>query len=185
MRTYNRFEVLSVEPKNVNKQTTNDKPQYNTRFDALMTGGNEYKKQNYRNNNRDNRDRNPLFQKRYNNRYMTNKPEVITKPEFNLSKDKLINEFPSLNNKDIIETTKFSDEFITYQDKVKVEKVVIPDKKYIKPSDVRSIVNEYYLTKKPLEPRVYDKNGWMENEDWIEWYEENKFNLDQQLNYCY
>lgn len=183
MNFANRFTVLAEnsEPvkKYIPKQTFNEKKvelQYNTRFDALKSfeTSNPFEKKQYNDK--------PYTQRR-NERYNRNvvprriEPQVVKKPEFNLTKDKLVNEFPSLSNKKVEELKLET----TYIDKVKIEKKVIEEKKYIKPNDVRSIVNEYYLNRVPLEERRYDSNGWMENEDWIEWYEENKFHLENQM----
>lgn len=179
----NRFALLAEnsEPvkKYIPKQTFNEKrveSQYNTRFDALKSfeTSNPFEKKQY-----EDKSYNQRRNERYNRNAMPrrNEPQVVKKPEFNLTETKLINEFPSLSNKKVEELKLVT----TYTDKVKIEKKVVEEKKYIKPSDVRSIVNEYYINKIPLQERRYDSNGWMENEDWIEWYEENKFHLDNQM----
>ena len=178
MNLKNRFAVLAEnsEPviKNIQKPNFVEKkvsPQYNTRFDALQSfeTSNPFEKKQY-----NSRPYSQRSNERYNRTGMSRRiePQVVKKPEFKLTEEKLINEFPSLSNKKVEELKLET----TYIDKVKIEKKVVEEKKYIKPNDVRSIVNEYYLNKIPLEERRYDSNGWMDNEDWVEWYEENKFN---------
>jgi hypothetical protein len=59
---------------------------------------------------------------------------------------------------------------------LKKEKVIVPviGEDSVVKNDVRTIVNRYKNELVPFEERTYDSDGWMTNEDWLEYYEYNK-----------
>lgn len=165
----NRFTVLDYDKNNVQPTL---KPM-NNRFDVLLSENKEsteYKDKiyKYKENKRNNR----FDTIKYNLSYK----KEIKKPEFILDADCIQKEFPTLPtnnintiNVDSIEKTNSNEEKFT--DIVRKEKEIIVEIIKEKPNDVRSIVNELKQQQKVFEERRYDSNGWMENEDWLEWYE--------------
>lgn len=164
----NRFTVLDIDKNNVQPTL---KPM-NNRFDVLVSEYNEKTEYNRPTKNFENRRNNRFDTIRYNLPYK----REIKKPEFILDADCIQKEFPTLPtnnintiNVDSIDKTNSNEEKFT--DIVRKEKEVVIEIIKEKPNDVRSIVNELKQQQRVFEERRYDSNGWMDNEDWLEWYE--------------
>jgi len=162
MNQSNRFSLLD----NDYNKNVQSKPQViNTRFDVL--------KENYTKENNDNRYNKKSYHKdnRYPKRQYESRTIVPTIPQFLLTEEKIKNEFPGLNDSNTLTNNECNHLDNSFTDIVKKEKEIVVEVVKQKPNDVRSLVNDYYNNCKAFEERRYDSDGWMENEDWLEWYD--------------
>jgi|688.fasta_scaffold535286_2 hypothetical protein len=121
-----------------------------------------------KNNNKFNRKRNidDIYMSKY-----------VPKVEFKLNEEIIQKEFPSLGSNQLnknLDIINYNGDM--YIDMLKKEKVIVPviGEDSVVKNDVRTIVNRYKNELVPFEERTYDSDGWMTNEDWLEYYEYNK-----------
>lgn len=159
-RSNNIYEVLN--------DNNNIIPQDNSNSNNNSYIDTNYKKNCYRNYNNSNSN----MKNRINKYNIKRKSDEIYSKEFVLDQDTIQKEFPSIKLDQNLQNTNnivFNYEDL-YIDMLKKEKIIVPIIVEEVKNDVKTIVNRYKDNLVPFEERTYDENGWMTNDDWLEYY---------------